>query len=52
MNKSTAVVSDAEINSLCTALPNTVSFSASKYVYVIVIYAFGSEHEKLFMGRN
>ena len=44
MSKSTTVVSDAELNSRSTAIPNTVSVSASKYV--IIIYAFGSSHEK------
>ena len=42
--KSTPVVSDAERNSRSTAVPNTFSVSASKYV--IIIYAFGSAHEK------
>ena len=44
MYKSTPVVSDAEFNSRSTAVPNTFSVSASKYV--IIIYAFGSVHEK------
>ena len=44
MNKCMPVVSDAELNSRSTAVPNTVSASASKYV--ITIYAFGSVHEE------
>ena len=44
MNKSTPVVSDAKLNSRSTAVPNTASGSASKHV--IIIYAFGSAHEK------
>ena len=44
MNKSTDAVSYAELNSRSTAVPNTVSVSASKYG--IIIYAFGSGHEK------
>ena len=42
MYKSTPVFSDAELNSRSTAVPNTFSVSASKYV--IIIYAFGSAH--------
>ena len=44
MYKSMPVVSDAELNSHSTAVPNTFSVSASKYV--IIIYAFGAAHEK------
>ena len=44
MSKSTPVVSEAELYSRSTAVPNTVSVSASNYV--IIIYAFGSAHEK------
>ena len=44
MNKSTPVVSDAQINSRSTAVPNTVAVSASKYV--MIIYTNGSAHEK------
>ena len=47
MYKKTPVVSDAELNSRSTAVlavSNTFSVSASKYV--IIIYAFGSAHEK------
>ena len=44
MYKSTPVVSDAELNSRSTAVSNRFSDSASKYV--IIIYAFGSAHEK------
>ena len=44
MNKSTPVVSDAELNSHSTAVPFTVSVSASKYI--IIIYAFGLAYEK------
>ena len=44
MNKSTPVVSDVEINSRSTAVPNTVSVSA--LIHVIIIRAFGSAHGK------
>ena len=44
MYKSTPVVSDAELNNHLTAIPNTFSVSDSKYV--IIVYAFGSAHEK------
>ena len=44
MYKSTPVVSDAELNSRPTAVPNTFSVSASKYV--IIVYIFGLAHEK------
>ena len=44
MYKSMPVVSDAELNSRSTAVPNTFSVSASKYG--IIIYAFGSAREK------
>ena len=44
MYKSTPVLSDAELNSRSTAVLNTSSVSASKYV--IIIYAFVSAHEK------
>ena len=44
MYKSTPVVSDAELNSRSTAVPNT--FLVSDLKYVIIIYAFGSAHEK------
>ena len=43
MYKSMPVVSDAELNH-STAVPNTFSVSDSKYV--IIVYAFGSAHEK------
>ena len=36
MSKSTTVVSDAELNSRSTAIPNTASVSASKYVIIIM----------------
>ena len=45
MYKRTPVVSDAELNSRFTAVPNTFSVSASKYV--IIIYAFGSAQKSL-----
>ena len=44
MNKSTPVVSDAELNNRSTAVRNTFSVSTSKYV--IIIYALGLAHEK------
>ena len=44
MNKSTPVVSEDELNSRSTSVPTTISVSASNYV--IIIYAFGSAHEK------
>ena len=44
MNKSTPVVSDAELNTRSTAVPNTVYVSASKYV--VIIHTFGLAHEK------
>ena len=44
MDKSMPVVSNTELNGGSTALPNTVSVSASKYV--MTIYAFGLAHEK------
>ena len=45
MYKSTPVVSDAELKiNHSTAVPNTFSVSDSKYV--IIVYAFGSAHEK------
>ena len=36
MNKSTPVISDAQLNSRSTAVPNTVSVSASKYGIIII----------------
>ena len=44
MYKSTPVVPDAKLNNHSTAVPNTFSVSDSKYV--IIVYAFGSAHEK------
>ena len=44
MYKSTPVFSDAELNNHSTAVPTIFSVSDSKYV--IIVYAFGSAHEK------
>ena len=50
MNKSAPVVSDTELNSLSTAVPNTVSACALKYL--IIIYAFGLAHEKFSVKQS